>query len=185
MENNGSTTGIVQMHTLLSRTIYAPDDAQWTIEGYQRILDGELGLALSITLDVSKISDVAGHVGRCAMRLAEGIEVRSCRSATRREVSSSAIELFRRERSCCPPCDSLDVEAPLCSGVKALQFADDRDLRCGGALDEGHRAACTMVALEDRDGLADIGLTEQVHFRRDSKEARPSSLPVRSAWRQA
>lgn len=59
---------------------------------------------------------------------------------------------------------SLDVEAPLRPGVKALQFAGNCDFRARSALGEGHRATCTMIALEYRHGLADIEPTEQVHI---------------------
>lgn len=87
--------------------------------------------------------------------------------------------MFRRERPRRHLRHSLNVKSPLRPGVKPLQSAGDRDLRCGGALDEGHRAACTMIALEDRHGLADIGPSEQGHVRRDIKDAGPSSPAVR------
>ena len=80
----------------------SPDNAQWAIERQLLILDAERDSAFRVGLDVSEIADMPVLVGRSAVSLIEGVEVRARRHATIAKIAESAVK--RRlaiRRGCC------------------------------------------------------------------------------------
>ncbi len=52
-----------------------PDNTLWSVKGYQFIFKREHYVAMLVTLDISQVTYVPFGVARCAVILAEGVEM--------------------------------------------------------------------------------------------------------------
>lgn len=138
--NNKGALYLVSWCQLLSRTITYTQDALGADQLDELVLHRADGVALSVGLEVTKVTDVADFILGGTVGLAEGVEVGASRGAAVGVVS-----------------ELVDVEGTVSVGIVAADVPGDVG---GGAL----------VGLFEGDGAGDLGVTtEDGNFLKVSK----------------